>query len=47
MTHEEVFVGKLVAIPTDTSNEEYVVESKEDTIESHEDKPQEMYKKEE
>jgi len=32
MAHEEVFVEEPITVPTDTSNEEFVLESEEDTI---------------
>ena len=47
VAHEEGFSGKLVVAPTDTSEEDSMVESKEETIEEHEEIPQEEHGNEE
>jgi hypothetical protein len=44
MTHEEVLVGKPIVVPHDTSDEDFGVESKEQSIESIDEKPQEEHK---
>ena len=36
MAYEEVFEGKLIVVPSTTSNEEYEVELKEEPTEAHE-----------
>ena len=44
---EEVSTRKLLVTPTDTSNEDSMVESEEETIEEHEEIPQEEHGNEE
>ena len=44
---EEVSTRKLVVAPTDTSDEDSMVESEEETIKEHEEIPQEEHGNEE
>jgi hypothetical protein len=39
VTHEEVIIGKRIAVPPNTSNEEFEAESEEECTKSLEAKP--------